>query len=83
MLNYVGVYEIACVVNNQKYIGSTTVSFNRRFAQHKHLLLTGKHGSIYMQRSWDKYGADAFGFRPLVVCDASQVLDQRSLRSIL
>jgi group I intron endonuclease len=43
------------------YIGSTN-SVYRRFKHHKSSLKRGKHHCIPLQRSWDKYGADAFKF---------------------
>lgn len=43
------------------YIGSTN-STKIRFKHHKSHLRHGKHHCTALQRSWDKYGEDAFSF---------------------
>lgn len=56
-----GVYKILNLINGKFYIGSA-IYLNRRQAQHKHLFVKGCHHSIYLQRSWNKYGMDNFEF---------------------
>lgn len=68
-----GVYRITCKPTGNIYIGSA-FSFKRRWKHHKFQLNRGAHDSKYMQHSWLKYGADAFTFEILVVCDKAQVL---------
>lgn len=68
-----GVYRITCKPTGNIYIGSA-FSFKRRWKHHKFQLNRGAHDSKYMQRSWRKYGAEAFAFEVLVVCDKSHVL---------
>lgn len=72
-----GVYRIRNKVNGKFYIGRS-IDINKRFYQHKSALRKGKHGSIYLQRAWDKYGEDNFIFEPLVLCseDESLILEQ-------
>lgn len=67
LLSKVGVYIITCVPTGDTYIGSTTVSFKQRFADHKGLLRRGKHHNWKVQKEWITWGSDAFTFEPIVV----------------
>ena len=60
-----GVYIIFNKVNGKYYIGSTTVSFKRRFNKHKLSLRKGVHHSVKLQNAWNKYGEDNFEFEIL------------------
>ena len=55
------IYKIENRINGKIYIGK---SFNRdlstRIIEHNYELNHNKHHSIYLQRSWNKYGKDAF-----------------------
>lgn len=75
-----GVYTITCLPTGVQYVGSA-VRFSRRFRQHRSDLALGKHRSTYMQRSWVKYGPEAFVFNVLVVCDVGLAVyyEQRAL----
>ena len=68
-----GVYVIENGVNGHRYIGSA-VSFKKRFREHHRQLSEGRHHSRYLQRAWDKYGADAFRFKPLLYCDRHNLI---------
>lgn len=59
-----GIYAITNSVNGKKYIGSA-VRLHYRFKEHVRLLNKGIHHSITLQRSWDKYGQDAFSYSVL------------------
>lgn len=72
-INSSGVYKVTCVPTGNIYVGSA-VNFRKRWSLHKRSLRSGDHHSKYLQASWNKYGADAFVFEPLLVCDASMVL---------
>lgn len=75
-----GIYQIRNVVNEKRYIGSARNIYNRWW-RHRYLLERGRHHSIYLQRAWDKYGADAFEFHILLFCDVGDLLfyEQRLL----
>jgi group I intron endonuclease len=59
-----GIYQIRNTVNRKVYIGSA-VNLRRRWARHRDDLRCGAHHSIRLQRSWNKYGSDAFVFEIL------------------
>lgn len=63
-----GVYQILNKVNGYKYIGSAALSFDKRFAQHRHLLAKNKHHNNKLQNSYNKYGKDSFEFSILQYC---------------
>lgn len=56
-----GIYKITNTVNRKCYIGSA-VNFPSRRSEHRRSLIKGSHHSFYLQKSWDKYGEDAFVF---------------------
>ena len=55
-----GVYLILCSPIQTFYIGSTAISFKRRWDRHTHLLRRGKHPNAYLQYAWRKHGKDTF-----------------------
>lgn len=57
-----GVYQIVCKTTGKRYIGSTTISFIKRWADHIGRLNNNKHHCSYLQRAWNKYGSLDFGF---------------------
>ncbi len=75
-----GIYQIRNVHNNKIYVGSAK-NLNIRWNHHRHHLRHGDHFNKYLQRSWDKYGEDAFVFEILLICDPSMGLfyEQRFL----
>lgn len=62
-----GVYEILNTANGKRYIGSAA-DFGRRWSAHQSLLSSGKHHSRHLQSAWNKHGAAAFSFRPILTC---------------
>ena len=62
---WIGIYQIKCKGNNQIYIGSTR-NIQERWRQHIAHLRSNKHHSIYLQRSFNKYGEDSFEFTVLL-----------------
>ena len=75
-----GVYEIANLVNGKRYIGSAT-NFRGRWNVHRSDLRKGKHHSKKLQHAWNKYGAEAFRFGPLLLCSKPNLIffEQRCL----
>lgn len=54
----IGIYCIK--INNHLYIGSTTISFYRRFKSHLNLLNKNKHFNIHFQNCYNKYKSIQF-----------------------
>lgn len=73
-LHLSGVYAIVNTHTGYKYIGSTTMTFLKRFQHHYSSLKADKHKNDYLQNSWNKHGESAFEFRVLEICDKSQCL---------
>lgn len=57
-----GIYKIVNLVTGRAYIGSSK-DIVKRFSQHLKALRNGKHINVYLQRSFDKHGEDAFEFK--------------------
>lgn len=72
-----GVYMIENTITNQAYIGSSA-NIKKRCNSHRCLLNNGKHTNIKLQRSYIKYGADAFSFTVLAVVDTGSLLEKES-----
>jgi group I intron endonuclease len=68
-----GIYEIVNLVNGKRYIGSA-VNFAGRWSEHRRQLKTKTHHSRYLQRSWDRYGPDAFDFLVIEFCDPADLI---------
>jgi group I intron endonuclease len=59
-----GIYQITCLANGKKYIGSS-LSIERRFTNHKTHLKYNKHTNSHLQNAWNKYGKVSFVFEIL------------------
>lgn len=57
----IGIYKITCTGNNEFYIGSS-LNVDERIYQHRCDLKHNRHHSTFMQRSYNKYGAESFVF---------------------
>ena len=68
-----GVYQIVCVANGRRYIGSARDVY-RRWAEHQKDLGNGRHHNRHLQRAWAKYGAGCFGIEILECCDEGALL---------
>jgi group I intron endonuclease len=62
-----GIYQIRNLANGNQYIGSAKDIY-KRWAIHVCQLNKNKHHSQYLQRSWNKYGADCFEFAVIEEC---------------
>lgn len=54
-----GIYIIECLLNGKWYVGSSK-NIKGRWKQHLRRLRKNTHHNIYLQRSFNKYGEDAF-----------------------
>lgn len=70
-----GIYEIICITNRRKYIGSA-VDLGKRWSEHVRQLKENKHHSRHLQRTWNKYGQDDFVFRVIEYCDKGSLIDR-------
>lgn len=66
------IYRIVNTATGKCYLGSTT-NFTQRIRCHFRELRAGKHHSMYLQRSWNKWGDDYFTYEILYETDS--VLD--------
>jgi group I intron endonuclease len=57
----IGVYVIKCKINDRFYVG-VSKDIKARWNEHKSDLKNNKHHSIKLQRSYNKYGAEAFEY---------------------
>lgn len=57
-----GIYEIICIVNEKRYIGSSK-NINDRFKRHISSLRKGSNPAKYLQESFNEFGEDNFSFR--------------------
>lgn len=70
-----GIYSITNVVTGDMYIGQTIQDFEKRWKSHIRALNRGNHDNEYLQRSWNKYGEDAFKFKAIHYCDELDILN--------
>jgi group I intron endonuclease len=68
-----GVYAITNTLNGHAYIGSS-VNISQRWRAHINSLNKNEHHSDYLQRAWNKYGADSFEFTTILLCDREHKL---------
>lgn len=72
-----GIYCIENKINNKKYIGQS-ISIHERWKKHISELNNNKHHNDYLQKAWNKYGENQFGFYVLEYCDES-ILDEKEI----
>ena len=68
-----GIYKIINKTNNHIYVGSA-VDLKGRWSTHKNRLKDNKHHSIYLQRAYNKYGADNFVFEIIEECSKDDLI---------
>ena len=71
------VYKLLCTANNRFYIGSTA-DLNKRKQRHLYDLQRGEHNNIFLQRTFNKYGAEAFKWLVIYVdtVEEARILEQ-------
>lgn len=67
-----GIYAIT-TPSGSRYVGSAK-SFSGRWNAHRHYLRQGRHHSVALQRSFDKYGESALVFSKLIVCAPADLI---------
>ncbi len=70
-----GVYCIRNTISGRVYVGSA-VRPRQRWNLHRSLLARGMHHSTKLQRSWEKYGPDAFMFEMLEQVEPSLLVER-------
>ena len=68
MIDQIGTYKIVNKINNKIYYGSSK-HIKKRFKQHKSQLKNNKHHCLYLQRAYNKYGANNFEYIIDFPCD--------------
>lgn len=69
-LSIPGIYTVTNTVSGTVYVGQAR-NIRKRWEVHRSTLGSGKHRNGYLQRAWNKYGADAFHFE--VILDLTDV----------
>lgn len=70
-----GIYTITNTANGKRYVGSSH-NARQRWWQHTSSLDLGKHHSRYLQRAWNKYGAESFCFDVLEYVPENQLIER-------
>ena len=70
-----GIYVIRNKQNGKVYIGSSQ-NIRRRALEHKSDLRRGVHDNDYLQKSWRKYGEEAFVFEILELCEVGMLAER-------
>lgn len=65
-----GIYCIENIINHKKYVGKSN-NIYKRWQDEKLGLKKQYFHNIHLQRSWNKYGEDAFKFYIIEICDES------------
>lgn len=65
------IYIIKNKINKKAYVGSTN-NFSRRVSQHKTKLKHGAGMNKELQQDYNKYGAEAFEFIPILLTTEEQ-----------
>ena len=64
-----GVYCIRNILNGKRYIGSTGVSFRRRWRSQRQSLRRNEHRNKHLNRAWEQCGESSFVFEVLEYID--------------
>jgi len=78
-----GVYKIVDTTDGRTYVGSS-IRLKIRAKEHASQLIKGIHGNPFLQRAWDKHGAERFEFEILLYCSVGDLLwyEQRAMDAI-
>jgi group I intron endonuclease len=70
-----GIYCIKSNLSDKVYIGSA-VNLGRRFRQHHHELIHGKHTNPKLQNAYNKYGANNIEFSLVELCNEDKLIER-------
>lgn len=70
-----GIYAIKNVINEKRYIGSTS-KLSKRWSQHKRELNRNVHFNSYLQNAWNKNGENSFVYEIIENCDENILMDR-------
>lgn len=76
-----GIYEIYCLRNRKRYIGSSR-DIEKRFNNHILSLDNGIHHNKYLQKAWDIYGENEFVFSILEAVEKQEDLFKKEEKYI-
>ncbi len=76
ILFHTGIYKLTNKVTGKVYVGSAACSFKSRWCIHRADLKGNRHFNSYLQRSWNKYGEEAFEFSILERCRPQNCLER-------
>lgn len=71
-----GIYLITCTTSAKRYVGSSK-NIDYRWRKHRELLSSRRHFNRYLQRSWNKYGSEAFEYAVLETVNDASLLQIR------
>ena len=74
-----GVYRIKNLETGAMYIGQTSLSFAKRWGQHRRSLEGGYHKNTHLQNSYNKHGKGAFEYKIIEVIPQGDMTDQEFL----
>lgn len=72
-----GIYLIRNKIDGKIYVGQS-VNIKARITAHKRKLKINKHGNDYLQKAFNKYGADNFEFKVIENCNMEE-LDNKEI----
>ena len=72
-----GIYKILNTLSNKIYIGSSIKLESRKY-KHFWMLLKQRHDNQFLQKSYNKYGKDAFIFEIIEECDPSILCEREN-----
>jgi|ERR1035437_1428348 group I intron endonuclease len=63
-----GIYSITNTLTGMVYYGQSN-NIDKRIAKHRYTLKYGFHRNPHLQAAWNKYGKDAFEFKPVEIVE--------------
>lgn len=70
-----GIYKIRNNITSDFYIGSAA-NLRYRWYNHRNSLGANRHSNQHLQSAWNKYGADAFEFIVIELCEKDKLLER-------